>query len=172
MRFGLSFPVISVDENNLEARLRYAQVLEDVGRKAEALEVITEGQLCSPVLPSANLLSVLRLRATRERDRPKGRAAGEKSMSKSEKAGQRKLTKRIMEDQMRSTMESLWQEVQAAEAGIQENEAGALDRYIQAAGTMIENFRLAKGNFGKSRVSHIVYVFAISSRRPRVSVES
>lgn len=54
---------------------------------------------------------------------------------------------------MRSTMESLWEEVKEAEAGIEEGDVGALDQFIQAAGTMIENFRLAKGNFTKTRVS-------------------
>lgn len=50
-------------------------------------------------------------------------------------------------------MQILWSEVQAAEEGIEEGDLGALDRFIYAAGTMIENFRLAKSNFNKNRVS-------------------
>ena len=54
---------------------------------------------------------------------------------------------------MRIKMQSLWNEVQEAEVAIDSGDAGALDRFILAAGTMIENLRLAKHNFGKDRVS-------------------
>lgn len=36
--------VINEDEDHLEARLRLANVLEEQGHKAEALEIVTEGQ--------------------------------------------------------------------------------------------------------------------------------
>ncbi len=73
--------------------------------------------------------------------------------SKAEKAAARTLNKRVLEDQMRSKMEESWAEVKSAEEGIDEGDLGALDRFIYAAGTMIENFRLAKSNFTKNRVS-------------------
>ena len=98
------------------------------------------------------MVSVLRARARRERDQPEQTTVGARSISKSEKAAAQKLTKRVLEDQMRLKMQSLWLDVQAAEVGIDEGKQGALDRLIYAAGTMIENFRLAKGNFNKNRV--------------------
>jgi hypothetical protein len=94
-----------------------------------------------------NLNLVLRARALTQRQPPP-----EKNLSKSEKAANRKLTKRVLEDQLRTKMNDLWREVQEAEAGIEAGDAGALDRFIGAAGVMIENFRLAKANFGKHRV--------------------
>lgn len=78
-------------------------------------------------------------------------------MTKVEKAGERTLTKRVLEDQMRTRMQELWEQVQTAEAEIQEGHPTALDRFIEAAGTMVENFRLAKSNFGKNRVSITCY---------------
>lgn len=56
---------------------------------------------------------------------------------------------------MRQTMRSLWEDVQRAESGIQNGEAGALDEFVQAAGTMVENFRLARSNFNKNRVTEM-----------------
>jgi general transcription factor 3C polypeptide 3 (transcription factor C subunit 4) len=76
--------------------------------------------------------------------------------SKADKAANRNLTKKILEDQMRSAMQSLWQQVQSAERGIEASppEEGALERFIQSAGTMIENYRLARTNFTKGGVSY------------------
>lgn len=54
---------------------------------------------------------------------------------------------------MKQKMQALWEEVQAAEAEIGEGVAGALDRFISAGGLMVENFRMARSNFGKNRVS-------------------
>ncbi|ORX38805.1 hypothetical protein BD324DRAFT_655212, partial [Kockovaella imperatae] len=143
--------VATEDEENLEARVRMANVLDELGRKAEALEVITE---------------VIKARAATHRDAgrpPKGRS---KVMSKSEKVGQRKLTKRVLEEQMKTTMQSLWEDVQAAEEGIANGDLQALDRFIDAAGTMVENFRLAKANFNKTRgVTRI----AKSAKRPKTN---
>lgn len=63
------------------------------------------------------------------------------------------MTKAVLEEQMKLKMQSLWEEVQEAEAGIAEGDMGALERFIYAAGTMVENYRLARSNFTKSRVS-------------------
>ena len=79
----------------------------------------------------------------------------DRNLTKGEKAGQRKLTKRVLEDQMRSKMQNLWEDVQSAEEGIAGGNMGALERFIYAAGTMVENYRLAKGNFTKNRVSRL-----------------
>ena len=53
---------------------------------------------------------------------------------------------------MRQTMQDLWAQVLLAESGIGEGEPGALEHFIQAAGTMIENFQLAKILYSKNRV--------------------
>jgi len=66
------------------------------------------------------------------------------------------LSKRVLEDQLRSKMQALWSEVQGAEEGIEQGDIGALERFVEAAGTMIENYRLSKGNFTKARVSAFI----------------
>jgi hypothetical protein len=43
--------VIAEDEEHLEARLRLANVLEEQGHKAEALDIVTEGMSRSRVPP-------------------------------------------------------------------------------------------------------------------------
>lgn len=53
---------------------------------------------------------------------------------------------------MRQKMVSLWQEVLEAERALDEGDVGALDMFIQAAGTMIDNHRMAKHMFGRNRV--------------------
>ena len=63
------------------------------------------------------------------------------------------MTKTVLADQMKQKMQALWEEVQTAETEIGEGVAGALDRFISAGGTMVENFRMARSNFGKNRVS-------------------
>lgn len=68
---------------------------------------------------------------------------------------------------MLARMQALWADAQAAEQGIGEGEAGALDRFIFAAGTMIETFRLAKGNFKKDRVSGFVSITCLAIHRCR-----
>ena len=45
--------VTSVDHDNLEAKLRMANVLEDMGRKTEALEIVSEG--ASESIPHSRL---------------------------------------------------------------------------------------------------------------------
>jgi general transcription factor 3C polypeptide 3 (transcription factor C subunit 4) len=142
--------VVGQEPNNSEARLRLANVLDDMGQKAEALEIVSEGKLRELVA----LTIVLRLRA--QNDQPiKGRGPSrEEQGTKADKIASRKLNKRVLEDQMKSAMQGLWEQVQAAEQGIEAvpPEVGALDRFIMSAGTMVENFRLAKGNFSKGRV--------------------
>ncbi|WWD21507.1 hypothetical protein CI109_105993 [Kwoniella shandongensis] len=135
--------VVSNDPENIQARLRLANVLEDMGRKNEALELVSD---------------VIRTRAHREKDsitqqrsQQYHQSSQEPSLTKSERAANKKLTKRVLEDQMRSQMQSLWQDVQESEAGTERGDVGALDQFIQAAGTMIENYRLNRGNFTKSR---------------------
>jgi hypothetical protein len=59
----------------------------------------------------------------------------------------------MLEDQMRQKMVSLWQEVLEAERSLVEGDVGALDMFIQAAGTMIDNHRMAKHMFSRNRVS-------------------
>ncbi|OCF32590.1 hypothetical protein I317_00359 [Kwoniella heveanensis CBS 569] len=139
--------VMENDPENINARLRLANVLEDMGHKAEALDLVSE---------------VIRRRAHRDKDSRQlnrltlaglddASAAAAEHLNKAEKAANKRLTKRVLEDQMRTQMQNLWLDVQEAERGIDEGEAGALDRFISAAGTMIENYRLNRGNFSKSR---------------------
>ncbi|WRT64759.1 uncharacterized protein IL334_001693 [Kwoniella shivajii] len=131
--------VVTSEPDHINARLRLANVLEDMGRKAEALELVSD---------------IIRSRAHREKDsHAMNRSLFEEPthLNKAEKAANKKLTKRVLEDQMRSQMQNLWQDVQDAEKGIDEGDIGALDRFIAAAGTMIENYRLNRGNFSKSR---------------------
>ena len=127
-----------------------ANVLDELGRKPEALEVITEGELSGRYVVD---WPVIKARAITNKESGQGSRGRGKALTKSEKAGQRKLTKRVLEEQMKSTMQSLWQDVRAAEEGIANGAIEALDNFIEAAGTMVENFRLAKSNFTKSRVS-------------------
>ncbi|WVQ98069.1 hypothetical protein IAU59_005191 [Kwoniella sp. CBS 9459] len=139
--------VMENDPENINARLRLANVLEDMGHKAEALDLVSE---------------VIRRRAHRDKDSrhlnrldlahlDDASAAAAEHLNKAEKAANKRLTKRVLEDQMRTQMQNLWLDVQDAERGIDNGEAGALDRFISAAGTMIENYRLNRGNFSKSR---------------------
>ncbi len=107
---------------------------------------------------------MLRARAHRSREIPQIASTANTSLNKSEKAAARKLTKRVLENQMRLKMRSLWDEVLEAEQGIDEGDPGALDQFIYAAGTMIENFRLARSNFSKSRVSRILRVGKLIGR--------
>lgn len=43
LAYAYNNPVVSVDEENLEARLRLANILEETGQKGEALEIVTQG---------------------------------------------------------------------------------------------------------------------------------
>jgi len=49
-------------------------------------------------------------------------------------------------------MVSLWEEVLDAERMLDDGDVGALDMFIQAAGTMIDNHRMAKHMFTRHRV--------------------
>ncbi|ODO08005.1 hypothetical protein I350_03588 [Cryptococcus amylolentus CBS 6273] len=118
--------VTSIDPDNLDARLKTASVLEDMGRKAEALDLVTE---------------VIRTRASR----------GTLSSTLQPLQPHQKVSKRVLEDQMRSQMQSLWLDVQAAERGTMEGEEGAVDRFVEAAGVLVENYRMDRSNFGKNR---------------------
>lgn len=84
-----------------------------------------------------------------------GRGVGP-GQSKGERASVQRLNKRVLEAQAASTMNSLWDDVQIAEEGINDGEPWALDKFIHAAGTMIETFRLAKSNFTKNRVCYLL----------------
>lgn len=53
---------------------------------------------------------------------------------------------------MRQKMVALWEDVNDAEASLELQEAGALDRFIYCAGTLVENHRLARRMFSKDRV--------------------
>lgn len=159
--------VVSVRPDNLDARLKLASVLEELGQKSEALEIVSE---------------VLRIRAL-ESHTTRGRGPTEKPrQSKADKNVTQKLNKRVLENQMRQKMQEFWEEVQMAEAGIMNGDFGSLDRFVAAAGTMIENFRLAKANFSKNRASsqfvefrmgvladdiHRVFLGSLSQRKAR-----
>jgi hypothetical protein len=43
--YQLSNTVVEVKPDHLEAKLRLANVLEDMGQKTEALELVSEGEL-------------------------------------------------------------------------------------------------------------------------------
>lgn len=58
----------------------------------------------------------------------------------------------MLEDQMRQKMVSLWQEVLAAETALDEGDVDALGGFIESAGTMIDNHRMAKHMFTRHRV--------------------
>lgn len=59
---------------------------------------------------------------------------------------------------MRQTMVSLWQEVLQAEERLEEGDVGALDEFINSAGTMIDNHRMAKHMFTRHRVGLLFVV--------------
>lgn len=142
---------MSVDPSHYDAQLRLANVLEDMGQKAEALEIVMNGMSASTKYNMSEFRGLTVL-ALKNRSRTEAAAPAEKH-SKAEKAAARKLNKRVLEDQMRGRMQGLWADVVSAEDGIGNGEPGALDKFIYSAGTMIETFRLAKSNFGKNRVS-------------------
>lgn len=119
------FAVAEVQPHNSEARLEMAAVLEDLGRKNEALEIVSD------VLSRGDYIAANDGKSTR---------------------GARK-NKRVLEAQAAYSMQGLWEDVQKAEDGINNGDPWALDKFIHAAGTMIETFRLAKSNFTKNRVS-------------------
>lgn len=118
--------VTESQKTNSEALLALAGVLEDMGRKAEALDIVSD------VLRRGDFVA------------SDGRGKGEKGA---------RLNKRVLETQAAYTMQGLWEDVQKAEDGINNGDPWALDKFIHAAGTMIETFRLAKSNFTKNRVS-------------------
>jgi general transcription factor 3C polypeptide 3 (transcription factor C subunit 4) len=132
--------VVSVQPDNLDARLKLANVLEDSGHKAEALDIVSE---------------VLRIRAATEPSiiGRRGPNIEKSKQTKADRVASQHLNKQVLENQMRQKMQEMWEEVQDAEAALAEGNNGALDRFIYAAGTMIENFRLARSNFTKNRVS-------------------
>jgi general transcription factor 3C polypeptide 3 (transcription factor C subunit 4) len=138
--------VAAEDPDHLEARLRLANVLEEQGKKAEALEIVTEGMSTLNKQAWVTNIPVLRRRAQQGSSRSHPKA------SRADKAAQRNLTKRMLEDQMRQTMGSLWQEVLVAEQMLDDGDVGALDMFIQSAGTMIDNHRMAKHMFTRHRV--------------------
>jgi general transcription factor 3C polypeptide 3 (transcription factor C subunit 4) len=156
--------VVSQQPDNLEARLRLANVLDDTGHKAEALEIVSEGSSAPDPesgMDHANRQLVLRIRALKDQPAPRGRGpnrqdpdAPQSRQSKADRSATQTLNKRILEQQMSDTMQDLWRQVQSAEEGITSDppEEGALDRFVMAAGTMIENYRLARSNFTKGRV--------------------
>jgi general transcription factor 3C polypeptide 3 (transcription factor C subunit 4) len=160
--FSSACIVVGQQPDNLEARLRLANVLDDTGHKAEALEIVSEGdRSLDPTPDCTDVLLVLRIRALKDQPAPRGRGpnrqdpdAPQSRQSKADKAATQTLNKRILEQQMSTTMQELWQQVQSAEQGITSDpaEEGALDRFVMAAGTMIENYRLARSNFTKGRV--------------------
>lgn len=115
-------------KTNSEALLALAAVLEDMGRKTEALEIVSD------VLRRGDFM-----------------AATAEAKAKADKAA--RMNKRVLETQAAYTMQGLWDDVQKAEDGINNGDPWALDKFIHAAGTMIETFRLAKSNFTKNRVS-------------------
>ncbi|WVN89418.1 uncharacterized protein L203_104641 [Cryptococcus depauperatus CBS 7841] len=115
--------VANVDPENFEAKLKMASVLEDLGRKAEALDIITE---------------IIRTRASR----------GTLSSTVQPNA---KISRRTLEDQMKSQMHNLWLDVQDAERRTMQGEEGALDRFVESAGVLVENYRMDRSNFSKSR---------------------
>ncbi|KIY33595.1 general transcription factor 3C polypeptide 3 (transcription factor C subunit 4) [Cryptococcus gattii E566] len=117
--------VASEVPDNLEAKLRIANVLEDMGRKAEALDIVTE---------------VIRTRGER----------GTLSSTIQMQPGVR-ISKRMLEEQLRSQMQNLWADVQDAERGTMEGEEGALERFVESAGLLIENYRMDRSNFTKNR---------------------
>ncbi|KAK4684844.1 general transcription factor 3C polypeptide 3 (transcription factor C subunit 4), partial [Tremellales sp. Uapishka_1] len=143
LRWGPSIAFVSKAEGNAEARLKLAAILEETGHKAEALEIVTE---------------VLKGRSHREKkDKDKDKDTLTTRLSKAERQATQKLTKRVLESRAEETMSSLWLDVKTAEAGIESGDLGALDNFLHAAGTMIETYRLAKSNFGKSRgISRVV----------------
>lgn len=129
-------------------------MLEDLGQKAEALDIVTEGESANYCFSGpADAASVLRERAHRGEYTVDEQTGTKRKATKSERAASQKLTKRVLEDQMRARMHDLWDDVQAGITGIEEGDPEGLNRFIFAAGTMIENFRLARGNFSKNRVS-------------------
>ncbi|KLT39056.1 TPR-like protein [Cutaneotrichosporon oleaginosum] len=107
-----------------EVLLAFAAVLEDMGRKTEALEIVARVLQHGDSLPSGD-----------------GTHKG--------KAG--RMNKRVLETQAAYTMQGLWDDVQKAEEGINNGDPWALDKFIHSAGTMIETFRLARSNFTKNR---------------------
>ena len=142
----------------MNARLRLAHLYEDMGRRAEALDIATE---------------VMRYRAVNE---PSGnRGAGERRARntiasglysglstelgghgpgpRNERSARERLERSIMEDQTKQQMALFWSQVQHLEESIGEGKAGAIEQFMQVAGSMVETFRLAGRNFGKNRVS-------------------
>lgn len=167
--------VVENEPDNAEARLKLAKVLEEQGKRTEALEIVGDGRSFSRVRRAAlTHCAVLkrRVRAGRGPNAEKRRPEAEELFltldeafappgvtatpgskpSKADQKATRRLTKKILEDQMRERMDGLWTQVHQAEEGIAEGQPGALDQFIFAAGTMIETFRLARRNFGKNRV--------------------
>lgn len=81
---------------------------------------------------------------------------------KSKRSAGHRLNKKVLEAQAAVTMNSLWQDVQKSEAELNNGNQWALEQFIQAAGTMIETFRLAKNNFSRTRVSYSFQIWLTS----------
>ena len=97
---------------------------------------------------SLTLLVVLRRRAQQGPAPPLNKPR----VSRTDRTAHRVFTKRMLEDQMRQKMVSLWQEVLEAEKALDDGDVDALGAFISAAGTMIDNHRMAKHMFTRHRV--------------------
>lgn len=121
-------------------------------RSSSSRNVSWRGRL-SPLPPDSH--PVIQARAnTSIAPQPRSRSVVQpkKRQALAERDAERKLTKAVLADQMKQKMQALWDEVRMAEDAIGEGVDGALERFILAAGTMVENFRLARSNFDKNRV--------------------
>ncbi|KAL7422288.1 transcription factor TFIIIC subunit tfc4 [Cryptotrichosporon argae] len=113
------------DPANLDALLLLIHVLEDMGRAEDAFDLSNE------------LLT---------------QDAATK-MSRSERRARNKLNRRLVAEGAIPALQKLWGEMEAAELAANEPDPPprALDRFLEAAGSLIETFRLAPKNFGKNR---------------------
>ncbi|WVQ83249.1 hypothetical protein IAT38_005388 [Cryptococcus sp. DSM 104549] len=133
------------DEEDWEARMRMASLLEEMGDTQAAYEMVSE---------------IIRTRAHANKDATRVSrtgttapfaAPGPDGEPTTEPGAGGRLSSRALAGQTRVEMRELYAIVQDAERGIDEQEPGAVESYVDNAALMIEYFRLNKGNFTKSR---------------------
>lgn len=135
----------------MEARLRLSQLYQDIGRRAEALDIVAEVIRYNAAHETHTTRGAAERRA-RATIAAYGAAAGADG-TRADRAAHQRLNRSILEDQTRQRMGNMWETVKQAEEGIGRGVQGDIEAFMQVAGTMVETFRLAGRNFGKNRVS-------------------
>lgn len=140
----------------MQARLRLANLYDDLGKRAEALEIVREVMRYAAANDTEPRRGAAerRSRATMNVDLLSMSGPGIGSVgTRAERTAQARLNKSVYQDQMRQSMQDMLGQAKEAEEQMGQGSMASLEEFMMVAGNMIETFRLAGRNFGKNRVS-------------------